>query len=313
MGCGASSSSNEPTLSLDFGDSPAGSDTDPAKEVRDNLKQADQIIAQLRNFKGCGDLVREAITNASPENEEKAWAAVVPSVDILKQFYEFSLALEKSVKVLFGALCSESAMGGDLSDQEALTKQLALVFDFVLRFDDLKMTNPAIQNDFSYYRRILNRIKLSNKKAAGITVGAELANAMSLFFAYPTPMMNSLIKTTTALTSDGSVKLDILSAFLARLANSCYILVSDNKKSDVNEEVTMLYFRTIAGSIILYDHVNPKGAFTKKTPIQIKGAVTALKNYQGREKTDSLVNALRFNTVHLNDDDTPASFKSLLA
>lgn len=61
------------------------------------------------------------------------------------------------------------------------------------------MTNPAIQNDFSYYRRILNRIKLSNKREAGITVGDELANAMSLFFAYPTPMMNSLIKTTTAM------------------------------------------------------------------------------------------------------------------
>jgi hypothetical protein len=33
------------------------------------------------------------------------------------------------------------------------------------------MTNPAIQNDFSYYRRILNRIKLSNKVAVVVLLG----------------------------------------------------------------------------------------------------------------------------------------------
>jgi hypothetical protein len=29
----------------------------------------------------------------------------------------------------------------------------------VLKFDDLKMTNPAIQNDFSFYRRNISRMK----------------------------------------------------------------------------------------------------------------------------------------------------------
>lgn len=105
---------------------------------------------------------KKAITSPSPENEEKAWAAVVPSVDILKDFYEFSLALgglffifpslmivfpllvilrdppEKSLKVLLQNLCTEATMEADLAESQALTKQLALVFDFVLRFDDLK-------------------------------------------------------------------------------------------------------------------------------------------------------------------------------
>lgn len=110
---------------------------------------------------------------------------------------------------------------------QALAKQLADVFDFVLRFDDSKvystpiiiylisspptrgvnvnnqpanhhhpqMVNPAIQNDFSYYRRTLNRMKLS-KKDANIKIRDELANRMSLFFAYPTPMMKVLSETT---------------------------------------------------------------------------------------------------------------------
>ena len=82
----------------------------------------------------------------------------MPSVDILKGFYEFSLALgviftcacidvflfltprtEKSLKVLLQNLCTDALLEADLSESQALTKQLALVFDFVLRFDDLKV------------------------------------------------------------------------------------------------------------------------------------------------------------------------------
>lgn len=32
----------------------------------------------------------------------------------------------------------------------------------MLKFDDLKMNNPAIQNDFSYYRRTLSKMKMNN-------------------------------------------------------------------------------------------------------------------------------------------------------
>jgi hypothetical protein len=47
------------------------------------------------------------------------------------------------------------------------------------------MQNPAIQNDFSYYRRSIN--KGSRKNEAKIK--DDMANRMSLFFAYPTPML----------------------------------------------------------------------------------------------------------------------------
>ena len=41
-----------------------------------------------------------------------------------------------------------------LDDHQALVKQLAKVLDFVLKFDECKMTTPAVQNDFSYYRYV---------------------------------------------------------------------------------------------------------------------------------------------------------------
>lgn len=45
---------------------------------------------------------------------------------------------------------------------QALAKQFAEILHFVLKFDDLKMNNPAIQNDFSYYRRTLSKMKMNN-------------------------------------------------------------------------------------------------------------------------------------------------------
>lgn len=63
---------------------------------------------------------------------------------------------------------------------QALTKQLAEILDFSLKFDDLKvptdntvtvmlhcilqMNNPSIQNDFSYYRRTMSRKRLVSGK-----------------------------------------------------------------------------------------------------------------------------------------------------
>lgn len=48
------------------------------------------------------------------------------------------------------------------------------------------MITPAIQNDFSYYRRVLGRMR---DKSTKLKVDEELGNKMSFFFAYPTPMM----------------------------------------------------------------------------------------------------------------------------
>jgi hypothetical protein len=44
---------------------------------------------------------------------------------------------------------------------QALCKQFAQTLQFVFAFDDSKMKNPGIQNDFSYYRRTLSRTKMN--------------------------------------------------------------------------------------------------------------------------------------------------------
>jgi len=277
------------------------------------LDRSPQILQKLSNYTGCEEHIRKAISNPGPETEDEAWQAVLPAVEQLKEFYDFSQELEQCFPKLLTALCQDDPKT-NLEKRQALAKQFADVFDFVLRFDDLKMLNPAIQNDFSYYRRSLNRMKLSKKHHGEITIKDELANRMSLFFAYPTPMMNVINETTSSfLSQNQSVPQDNLTTALALMASVCEDMVT-NKRFN-NDNTNMFCLRCMTGAIILYDHLYQFGAFGKKSAIPIRACITCLKTFKpegGAMSTDGLLNALRFTTVHLNDPETPNNIKQLL-
>jgi len=303
-------SDNAEKIFIDFEHAqPSDEERDLHRHVGDVLSKSPAILDKLLKYTGCEEFIRKAITNPGPETEDAAWEAVLPAVDQLQQFYDFSLELEQCFPKLLVALCKNDPRS-QLSGAQSLAKQLADVFDFVLRFDDAKMVNPAIQNDFSYYRRTLNRMKLS-KKDTNIKIRDELANRMSLFFAYPTPMMKVLSETTANfLSTDQTVPRENVTSALATLANVCHDMVEGKKFQQ--EQFYMLSLRAMVGSIILYDHVSEQGAFVKKSPINIKGCIQVLKNHT-QASTDGLLNALRFTTIHLNDPETPGSIKQLLA
>jgi len=303
--------SGQPTEEI-FLDFEKAQPSDEEKEIHSAvaavLNKGPAILDKLLKYDGCEEHIRKAITTPGPETEESAWNAVLPAVDQLQEFYDFSLDLEACFPKLLVALCKNEPKDS-LANQQALAKQLADVFDFVLRFDDAKMVNPAIQNDFSYYRRTLNRMKLS-KKDLNIKIRDELANRMSLFFAYPTPMMKVLSETTVKfLSSDSTVPRENVTIALATMSNVCQDMVF--KKKFEADGTNMFCLRSMTGAIILFDHLHPQGAFVKKSPINIKGCINVLKSYTA-SPTDGLLNALRFTTVHLNDAETPNSIKQLL-
>lgn len=299
--------------------------TDEEKEIHGAvaavLDKGPNILDALTSYPGCEEYIRKAITTPTPDAEDAAWNAVLPAVQQLKEFYEFSIELDASFPKLLLALC-KSDPSDAIASQQALAKQLADVFDFVLRFDDAKMVNPAIQNDFSYYRRTLNRMKIT-KKDTNLPIRDELANRMSLFFAYPTPMMNSLSETTVKfITNDQSVPRDRVTECLATMANVCQHMVEVHRFT--NDQTNLFCLRAMTGAIILYDHLNEQGAFHKKSPINIRGCITVLKGFSGGSSSSSgsssgptpsggLLNALRFTTKHLNDPDTPANIRQLLS
>lgn len=73
------------------------------------------------------------------------------------------------------------------------------------------MTTPSIQNDFSYYRRIMSRYNLSamagnedrsNTGDEEEQISSALASKMSLFYAQPTPMLKVLSEATMKFVSE---------------------------------------------------------------------------------------------------------------
>lgn len=139
-----------------------------------------------------------------------------------------------------------------LETQQALVKQLAEILEFVLKFDEFKvsfvgllvslltnrnfvvfffiliknyglivfqMKTPAIQNDFSYYRRTVSRQRIEN--TSQMLVSTELANRMSLFYAHATPMLKVLSEATSKFVRDNADDVDNTTETLGTMAKVC--------------------------------------------------------------------------------------------
>lgn len=288
-------------------------------QVRHVLQYTTTILRELQQYKGAANEIRDAISNPhSEEFQDRAWEAVVPLVSQLKRYFEFSTALEHIVPQLLRQLCSnEMTPKQHLETQQALFKEFAEILDFVLKFDDLKMTNPAIQNDFSYYRRTLNRMRLTKGDGydMGLEVTDDIANRMSLFYAHATPMLKVLSDTTTKFVSENKdLPLENTTDCLGTMAQICRTMIENpNYRTKFsNEETVMFCLRVMVGVIILYDHVHHVGAFARTSTIDMKSSIKVLRE-QPAGKVENLLNALRYTTKHLNDESTPKSVKTMMA
>lgn len=309
----------EPNFFLDFENAqPTDAERETWEQVDVVLKDAKGILDELQAYKGAGKEIREAIQNPNDEAlQEEAWQAVVPSVGKLKKFYEFSQRLEAALHSLLGALTSDTYddTTQHLEREQALAKQFAEILHFTLRFDELKMTNPAIQNDFSYYRRTLSRMRINNVPAEGENeVNNELANRISLFYADATPMLKTLSDGTTKFVSENkNLPIENTTDCLSTMATVCKVMLEtpEYRSRFTSEETVSFCLRVMVGVIILYDYVHPVGAFAKSSKIDMKGCIKVLKD-QPPNSVDGLLNALRYTTKHLNDESTNKTIKSML-
>jgi hypothetical protein len=186
--------------------------------VKEKMKPCPALLKSLSAYTGCGDQIRKvnyysnlkAISKPSKESEEEAWTAVSPAVGKLKEFFDFSVVIDDCFSRLLKHLCTmrgNDTIASNLERYQATGSLFANLLTFALDFDDLKMTNSSIQNDFSYYRRTLTRLKTfpENKHLLeNAVVKDDLANRMSLFYAYPTPMLKTLIDSLSNLSSSNS-------------------------------------------------------------------------------------------------------------
>lgn len=312
----------------------AGSDGDLVNELGEVINKFPDVLQQFESYKGSGDLIRnvcalfnpfcvfcmafvisflchfsflffvfhfyafsQAISSPSPETEQKAWSVVHEGVSKLRDFFEISPLLERSLPRVYAALCVGEADAA-LQAHQALAKVLCQMLDFSARFDDMKMVNPAVQNDLAYYRRVLSRLKREKKVTDG-EIRDDTVDRMSLFYAHASPMTRVVIDTTTQfLASDASASAGQVNKVLARLAETCRGMVADGVIS--NDSTQQMCLRSMTMCLIILDHITEGGIFTKKSPVDITGCIKLLRS-ETAHNTDSMLNALRFMTAHVRD------------
>uniref|UniRef100_A0A8C5XPN7 CYRIA/CYRIB Rac1 binding domain-containing protein n=1 Tax=Microcebus murinus TaxID=30608 RepID=A0A8C5XPN7_MICMU len=202
------------------------------------------------SWSGCrtGREIREAIQHPADEKlQEKAWGAVVP------------LRLEAALRGLPGALTSTA-----FSPTQHLEREQALAKQF--------MTNPAIQNEFSYYRRTMSYMRINNVPAEGEN---EVNNEL------PTPMLKTLSDATTKFVSENkNLPIENTTDCLSAMASVCIVLLEtpEYRSRFPNEERVSFCLRVMVGIIILHDLVHPVGAFAKTSKIDMKSCIKVLKD-----------------------------------
>jgi len=292
---------------LDFNDveEPVGPSLEIFNHVRGILERSSDILDGLSEYQGCTTQIHQAITDPTPPNESAAWEVLLPAVDLLRDLYLYSNEIGDASKQLLPPL-SDAAQ---LRDQAALAKLLCELFNFILKFDDLKMVNPHIQNDFSFFRRSMGKLKASGN-ADRINVADDVANKMSLFYAYPTPMMNML--TQLVKEQNLGVANEEIVAGLSLLANVCLDMVENNRFPD-DPELNLFCLRAMTAAIVLVDHVSENGGvFSRRSPVNIKTAILTLREKDATLGTEGLLNCLKYTTQTLNSEATPTSIKNLL-
>lgn len=311
-------------------------------DAEDVLKNSSRILSNIKSYKGASADIKEAITKPTPETEEKAWKTIVPLVIKLKEFFEFSSKLEVIVPDILNLLCNFPNSQGEepnrvsiaehVEQYQSIVKQFAKMLEFVLIFDECKMETPALQNDFSYYRRTSQRMRNANRLSTinpdrGSMMGSatqditndlpmEMANHMSFFYAEASPMLQKMSKAVSDFVKENSAALGKTATdMLGMMATVCQKMLSDPellKAKNVNNRTELFILRVMVGLIILYDHVHSEGAFAKGSLIDIKGCVQIIRQ-QDKDFSEKHMNILRYTTKHLNDETTPKATKALFA
>eukprot|EP00735_Rhodelphis_limneticus_P013935 TRINITY_DN7900_c0_g1::TRINITY_DN7900_c0_g1_i1::g.23690::m.23690 TRINITY_DN7900_c0_g1::TRINITY_DN7900_c0_g1_i1::g.23690 ORF type:complete len:309 (-),score=54.51,sp/Q8T2H0/FAM49_DICDI/40.82/6e-73,DUF1394/PF07159.7/1.8e-80 TRINITY_DN7900_c0_g1_i1:188-1114(-) len=269
-------------------------------EIAQVISRCETALEKIEHYQNCAELCRKAISKSTPTAEDEAWEAVVSRVEEMKFYYDVSRDLDAAVPKFLSRLSGASPID-NLTKNQAIAKQFVELLNFALRFDEQKMMNPHLQNDFAYYKRNLSKAKT---KAVTGSVREEDANRISLFLANATPMMQTLIDATTKVANADPNIPNLLSI----LANVCLSVVVHEKCGDENTK--MLCLRAMTGSAVLFDHIDPQGVFRKNSPVVIKRAIQVLKAQ--RPSPDILLNALRFSSKHFKDPSTPKPIKDLL-
>jgi len=295
MGCSASTSIE---LNLDVENAtPTQAEQSLFQQAAAIIGEAKVILARVEDYKGCRELARTAMSTPTKENEQAAFEGLLDAVEAISSFFEYSKALENIFPPLLKQICGPP-QNPVLGQMQAVTKQVLQIIDFALVFDQTRMLRPNLSNDFSYYRRLLSKFH----KHPRIKVKDDEASGMALFTAEHIPMTSTLTRAAIRSAEHN----EFISFTFSVIANSCMRMLKNKKYS--NPATNLLLARAMAGSVVLFDHVDViGGAFGKRSGIALREIILILKRDFSQEQ--ALLNAVHYSTKTFKN--APANVQEL--
>ncbi len=245
------------------------------------LESLGKSQSYLDSYVGNDELVQKVMKNPNDEGiRSEAFQGMFPNVRAIKGFYLLSKEIESTGDLVVRCMLREPSVDSWINHPE-LGSRLAQLLEGVFIFDYEKMLKSAVQNDFSFYRRELNK----NATAPNIPVDdSSEASAISMFIAEANPMLKSL---STKLGQVSKSSPGVL-PFLGDFANVCCASAIEYAKQGADEaSIQRLVLSAVIASI-LYDNVDRIGAFAKSSPIDIKKLVRFIKRWSNDRNTQAL-------------------------
>ncbi|KAJ1680352.1 hypothetical protein EV182_000134 [Spiromyces aspiralis] len=276
------------------------------------LNEGDDLVRRLEAYRDCSDVIHQALSDHTPENEAKAWREIADNIIFLRDAYNYSTKLEAEISGLLGFL-SVSKLGqrdpNTSLEQPRLEVYFTKIIQFAFKFDRLKMKTGSLQNDFSYYRRTLSRLRQSEDPEITRTVLKDgLANHMSLFYAYPNPMFRVIINSAVQYSSSDNQAsfLELLVALKVACTN---MLRASNPNPVFKERLLTL----MTACCIIYDWTHPYGVFTQQSSISMPAVIGAIRQYSDSDKEkEILLDAIRIHSKHAKAQNVPRKVRSML-
>ena len=272
------------------------------------LGPSKDIIEQFRQYQDAQDFISRAYRESSEESKNSAWSRVLPLIAFQSQIFNFA---NRSTDHFIGFLSFVvDLMGNGYSSVDALvsepliTKQFAECFNIMLEIDEIKMNRPKMLNDLAFFCRVAIRRLDFDQYDDLYTKSID----MVFFFENPNPCICKLKSAIRNRFQYDFKKLLRLVKVIGKISDICTSMLINHASE--KEEINLLCLKASVGSILLYDHLNPKGAFVSDSSLAIMQAVTVLANYQPKQM--NLINSVKYLSKHYDDSSSRMEIKNIL-
>ncbi|GBG26249.1 Protein FAM49A [Hondaea fermentalgiana] len=268
------------------------------------LEHAEFSLEFLRAYKANDKLVQQALGSPNdPKVRQEAFEGMFPNVEGIRGFYELSSEINSAVGDILRLVAPVAMRGGTpLSSEQALVAKLAALFEVIFLFDWAKMSQPAVQNDFSFYRRELSK----NMNNPNVPVDDSMASAISMFVAQGSPLLTALANDLSLLSKQYRELVPYLADFSNLAAQSAPQYSNKGSFPDSDGLQTLLLSSVVAA--VLYDKIDVIGAFTKSSPVSMKRVVQGVRQWDS-EFSNAALSTLQYSSR--NFSSAPSSVRKL--